>query len=234
MSDQADLSPHVGNEPFPYSDELYAAIGRVTAESALADELLSEILSSAVSDRLHYLFYGMGVETLYRAASQIVKYENHRGRWAEADEAEFLAALAALHSLVPLRNAVVHGTWRLDDVSEEDVRPRPWGGGMEGPDLYYCWRNRYLGEPIEQAFTLADLDELAERFRRGYGRLAVSYASMEAPNTRVNPLPRWVTVDHSGELIPRPRGCLPLLRTLPTNTTHTARRALIWLTPEEP
>lgn len=193
-----DLAPLVYplRPSFRGGPALYAAIGRVAYESALTDELLREVLCDLdpFADGLWWLFEGQSSEWLCNSAATMLEHvDPNHSVWPKSVHDDFLAQLAELRGLRPLRNAVVHGIWT--NSCDEETLPRPWGGTWTDEDPpYFCSRSRPRTVFESRAFTATDVDVLAKKINDARSRLVEVFLSMSiARGDRQShgPLPRW-------------------------------------------
>ena len=177
-----------------YNDDLYRAIGRVAAASALWDELLTELLDELLgTEDAGRLFVGQPSEWL--AQSCRILFDDAakgRGRYPRAARDSFFDLLAVGDSLRHLRNRIVHGIWTNDSFHDEETRPRPWGNWDDNPS-YYCSRGRMRKGTEEQAFSISDINRVADELSKARDDLAALYVSLEpALANKIRILPRWV------------------------------------------
>lgn len=176
-----------------YDDALYRAIGRVAPASALFDELLTELLDELLDTELAgRLFVGQTSEWLSQSARILFQDVTlTERRYPKDTRVQFFALLEAADRLRHHRNRVVHGTWTKQQHWEDDTRPRPWGN-WDDEKPYYCSRGRARKGTEEHAFTVSDVNRMADELSRVRDDLAALYVSLEPERAnRLRTLPRW-------------------------------------------
>jgi hypothetical protein len=132
---------------FVEDPQLYRAIGRVSAESALFDELVREVIGEVIdgSDYLWILFEGQPTEWLIDTALKIMKeIDPYHEIWRDDLYSRFNSIMGGAGKIRPIRNAVVHGIWTRATVVDGDmITPKPWPTIIiDDENPYYCSRSR--------------------------------------------------------------------------------------------
>jgi hypothetical protein len=192
-----DVDPVVAKSAhywWAYGDDLYRAIGRVSAASALYDELLTELLDELLgTEDAGRLFVGQSSDWL--AQSCRILFDDStmwRRKYPAEARDRFFELLGAADSLRHLRNRIIHGIWTKDRFHDENSRPRPWGD-WDDEVPFYCSRGRIRKGTEEQAFTITDINRVADELSRVRDGLAALYVSLEPERANTfRVLPRWV------------------------------------------
>jgi hypothetical protein len=173
------------------------AIGQVATASAAQDELLRLALSGLTDVTFSYvLFEGVSGEQLSSSLRAVLdgmfdwieKYGAHSTYVRDFDPSRPEVSMAAqnesfrlvVDSLVKakalreLRNVVIHGTWkRIPYAIPADPRPRPWADkSLTSDAVFYCTISKLRKMFVMQAFTVADVEDLAAHIRASTKDLA--------------------------------------------------------------
>ena len=111
-------------------EQLYAAIGRVAAQSAQNDDHMREVFFAILwSDSAWILAEGQPTEWLCSTLPVLLHLEDSGyERWPRAMHDEVIGAIKQIKSLHAHRNTIIHSTWRKGLIErEEDTVTRPWG-----------------------------------------------------------------------------------------------------------
>lgn len=156
----------------PLPDDLYTAIGRVAASSAVLEDVLRYVLAEHSSGWLSngaVVFEGQSLEWLV-SNSVAVMTSRIDSPGMEFDSAETVAHTVRLRDAVKSasaiksdRNTVVHGRWRRECQYESDAecKPRSSEANRSGP-VFHVTRSRYRQfGGNEEAWTVSDVAAVA-------------------------------------------------------------------------
>jgi hypothetical protein len=182
-------------QTFSHTADAYPAVGRVAIESALLDEFLNELLDKMVgSDKTWILFEGQSTSWLIEACLLVLNESDpYSNKYASDQHAKFKQYAERANMLRAHRNTVVHGIWRSGSVTEDQLRPRPWGKSVPDGEPVYCIVRSRLKKPfVEQLWTIGDVERLADEIHATYTGWAQLYREMESGRGVERRLfPRW-------------------------------------------
>lgn len=148
--------------------QLFRAVGRVSVESALLDELMREVITELIegSDYMWILFEGQSTEWLIATVLEILtEMDSHRRIWPDDLHSRFKCIMSGIKKIRPLRNSVIHGNWTYDTPAElTEIASKPWRTIVHNEDVYYCNRSRMRDIEEVREFSISDVDHLADLF----------------------------------------------------------------------
>lgn len=180
-----------------YPDVLYLAIGRVAAESALLDEVLTELLDELIgSEHTWMITTGQNTEWLIQSCRLVFEELNPFFKeYAEEDQKIFFDLLSRAGQLRTFRNQIVHGYWDHSGASPFGLRSRAWKD-FELESVLYVSRARIRKGYEEKTLKLAEVQQLAVDLANLRDDLVRHFRQMRRLN--VDSMLRWACEDDHG------------------------------------
>ncbi|WP_248960895.1 hypothetical protein [Sphaerisporangium perillae] len=170
--------------------DLYAAIGRVAAESVNIEATLRWIFREYVraendypaGENLNVLFERQSWDWLIENLRAVLKARSEYDAHDFGEYDDLLRVLGSLSDLWSRRNLVIHGVWQVCDP-EEGCRlwASPPAQNDESP-VYHFFRSRLRHfDNSETHLTISDIERLADELKRADSLLASTWeSSLEA------------------------------------------------------
>lgn len=187
------------HESWTYPDALYLAIGRVAAESALLDEVLTELLDKLIgSEHTWIITTGQNTEWLIQSCRLIFEEINpFFKKYSENDQKIFFDFLAQAGQLRTFRNQIVHGNWEHSGASPFGLRGRAWQD-FELESVLYVSRARIRKGYDETCLQLGAVQQLAVDLVNLRDDLVRHFLKMQ--NLDAKSMPRWACdADHDSQ-----------------------------------
>jgi hypothetical protein len=158
----------------PHRD-LYAAIGRVAASSAILEDTLRSILKdlsdTEYSDEAWILFEGQSMDWLINGCFLILKHSGPSHRWYNYGHELIKLLGECKEKLQKDRNVVIHGIWKdycewsNEEEEHRNCTLRP-SDSQDDHRIYYFMRSNQRRVFHCVHLAVSDLQELANRIQR--------------------------------------------------------------------